>query len=191
MSGNNIPNLIAQNICWDTLFAGLLPKYKRFAVLWRHSSGRRLRSVCGRVCLMVCFSFVFWFVLFICLWPANLLICLRSEYLIVDFALNYRLSSIYNCSGGCVRGTSWILAAVSYAIYLSIGRSGKWKFIYFLPKSSLAAKCCNALDNVADDTRRRQRQKKDKLQYACKPLWIIVAGIEYHALTHIYTYTLL
>lgn len=161
MSGNNISNLIAQNICLGTLFAGLLPKYKRFAVLWRHSGCRRLRSVCGRVCVIVFFlSYFDLFYLYVYACPANLLICLRSEYLTVDFALNYRLSPIYNCSGGCVRGTSWILAAVSYAIYLSIGRSGKWKFIYFLPKSSLAAKCCNALDNVADDTRRRQRQKK-------------------------------
>lgn len=30
---------------------------------------------------------------------------------------------------------------------------------------------------------------KDKLQYACKPLWIIVAGIEYHALTHTHTHS--
>lgn len=130
MSGINIPNLIAQNICWGTLFAGLLPKYKRFAVLWRHSCGCRLRSVCGRVCLIVCFSLVFWFVLFICLWPANLLICLRPGYLTVDFALNYRLSSIYNCSGAaCVaRHGYWQLYLMPF-ISQSVGLASESLFI--------------------------------------------------------------
>lgn len=119
----------ATHICLCTLFAGSLPKKIRFAVLWRHSCRRRLRSVCGRVCVFVCFSLVFWFVLFICLCPANLLICLRSEYLTVDFALNYRLSPIIVVGAACVaRHGYWQLYLMPF-ISQSLGLASESLFI--------------------------------------------------------------